>query len=305
MTLSNPSFDEKTTAGEAVSALHKFISRKSIVLVGATVGSFGGEFLRYIAPYPKSIYVLSRNKARIQEAINAALKPLEDDANNTIIHPIEPIDLLMLNQGIPLPPEPSYGPDGFEVVFTGYHLASFLLTSLLLPRLRQAGPGARVVSISSVAHYFADFRWDDANYRVRPEEWDPQKAYGQSKIANALFAKSLAKKLATEKITAITLHPGFVRTLGVDRVPDGIWIKVGLKNTEGEWTELHDKYFRSMEEGVSNLIVAAFDPVVQDHSGEWIEDCQIHNERVAPFVNEENGERLWTMTEEMIGHKFF
>lgn len=65
----------------------------------------------------------------------------------------------------------SYAVDGFEVQFTGNHLGTFLLTSLLLPRLKQAGPGARVVPVSSDAHALKPFRWDDPNYRLRPDEY--------------------------------------------------------------------------------------------------------------------------------------
>lgn len=65
----------------------------------------------------------------------------------------------------------SYAVDGFESQFTGNHLGTFLLTSLLFPRLKQAGAGARVIPVSSDAHAFVPFRWDDPNYRLRPEEY--------------------------------------------------------------------------------------------------------------------------------------
>lgn len=60
---------------------------------------------------------------------------------------------------------------GFESQLAGNHLGTFLLTSLLLPRLRQSGPGARVVTVSSEAHSFRPFRWDDPHYQLRPEEY--------------------------------------------------------------------------------------------------------------------------------------
>ncbi|KAF8304961.1 NAD(P)-binding protein [Clavulina sp. PMI_390] len=326
MALSNPSFNEKTVAAEAVSALKGSIAGKNILIVGASFDTLGGEFLSYIAPYPKSVTLLGRSKTKMQEAVDHAFRPLGPNAHRPTIRLVEvdmisfesvrkaaaevnadqqPIDLLMLSQGIRRRPEPTYGPDGFELVFTGNHLASFLLTSLLLPRLRQAGPGARAVTISSAAHAIAQFRWDDPNYKLRPEEWDGQNAYGQSKIANALFIKSLAKKLAAEKITAIALHPGLIDTASVKLIPDSVFIQLGVKTPDGEYTPMHKKYSRTMEQGIATLLVAAFDPVLRDHSGEWIEDCQIHNDRVAPFVNDENAEKLWFMTEEMTGHKFF
>lgn len=61
--------------------------------------------------------------------------------------------------------------EGFEAQLAGNHIGTFLFTSLILPRLQQAGPGARIIPVSSMAHGFAPFRWDDPNYHLRPEEY--------------------------------------------------------------------------------------------------------------------------------------
>lgn len=61
--------------------------------------------------------------------------------------------------------------EGFEAQIGGNHFGTHLLVSLLLPRFRQAGPGARIVAVSSLAHGTHKFRWDDPNYRLRPEEY--------------------------------------------------------------------------------------------------------------------------------------
>lgn len=61
--------------------------------------------------------------------------------------------------------------EGLESQIGGNHFGTFLLVSLLLPRLRQAGPGARIVPISSIAHGWAPFRWDDPNYKLRSEDY--------------------------------------------------------------------------------------------------------------------------------------
>lgn len=61
--------------------------------------------------------------------------------------------------------------EGLEAQIGGNHFGTHLLVSLLLPRLRQAGPGARVVVVSSLAHAFHPFRWDDPTYELRPEEY--------------------------------------------------------------------------------------------------------------------------------------
>lgn len=72
---------------------------------------------------------------------------------------------------VPQHPTLQRSAEGFEDQLAGNHLGTFLLYSLLLPRLRQAGPGARVVTVSSMAHAFSPFRWDDPNFELRPEEY--------------------------------------------------------------------------------------------------------------------------------------
>lgn len=61
--------------------------------------------------------------------------------------------------------------EGYEAQLAGNHFGTFLLYHLLLPRLHQAGPGARLVTVSSAAHAFGPFRWDDYNYELRPQEY--------------------------------------------------------------------------------------------------------------------------------------
>lgn len=66
--------------------------------------------------------------------------------------------------------------DGFEAQFGGNHLGHFLLTMLLLPRLREAAEGSsppRVVSLTSAAHWWSDVRYDDPDFQLRPDEYDP------------------------------------------------------------------------------------------------------------------------------------
>lgn len=72
--------------------------------------------------------------------------------------------------------------EGFEAQLAGNHLGTFLLVSLLLPRLRQSGPGARIVTVSSMSHAFAPFRWDDPHYKLRPEEYGALKLHANDAV---------------------------------------------------------------------------------------------------------------------------
>ncbi len=100
--------------------------------------------------------------------------------------------------------------DGFEMQFGTNHLGHFALTGLLLERLL-ATPGARVVSVSSNAHKFGAMRWDDPQRERRYGKWS---AYGQSKLANLLFAYELQRRLtaANAGLISVACHPGYAAT---------------------------------------------------------------------------------------------
>ena len=118
----------------------------------------------------------------------------------------EPIDLLINNAGVSLPPLTRTA-DGFELQLGTNHLGHFALTNLLLPQIRQ-----RVVTVASLAHLvgsidFADLNWNQKPYRANP-------AYAQSKLANLLFTAELQRRLTTvgSPVTAMAAHPGISAT---------------------------------------------------------------------------------------------
>jgi len=104
--------------------------------------------------------------------------------------------------------------EGFETQFGTNHLGHFLLTEELLPCIRAAAP-ARIVNVSSCYHDMAQGRpgridFEDPNFARRP--YDGWAAYAQSKLANLLHARHLARRLEGSGISAVSVHPGWVRT---------------------------------------------------------------------------------------------
>ena len=119
----------------------------------------------------------------------------------------ERIDVLVNNAGL-IGPRPARSGDGYELTVAVNHLAPFLLTSLLLERLRASAP-ARIVTVASQAHRGA--RIDPATM-TRPPAWTPLSAYGRSKLANILFTRALARRLDPAVVAAACLHPGMIAT---------------------------------------------------------------------------------------------
>ncbi len=107
--------------------------------------------------------------------------------------------------------------DGLELTFAVNQLAPFLLTRLLLPLLTASAP-ARVVNVASHAHYGARMHWDDPQLE-RSYPGHGRAAYGQSKLANVLFTRELARRLAGTGVVTNAVHPGVGATELVRRTP--------------------------------------------------------------------------------------
>ncbi|MFV2084059.1 oxidoreductase [Micromonospora sp. LOL_021] len=120
------------------------------------------------------------------------------------------LDLLINNAGVMAPPL-GRTRQGFELQFGTNHLGHFALTGELLPLL-DAAPAARVVTVSSLAHWTGSVDIDDLNWRQR--RYRPWAAYGQSKLANLLFTLELQRRLteAGSTVRAVAAHPGLTST---------------------------------------------------------------------------------------------
>ena len=120
------------------------------------------------------------------------------------------LDLLINNAGVMWPPA-SKTVDGFELQFGTNHLGHFALTARLLDRLRTTS-GSRVVTVSSVSHRFGTIDFDDLHWESR--KYHPNRAYGQSKLANLLFAYELQRRLdrAGIETMSVAAHPGYTGT---------------------------------------------------------------------------------------------
>ena len=120
------------------------------------------------------------------------------------------LDLLINNAGVMVPPLGRTA-QGFELQFGTNHLGHFALTGRLLPLLERT-PGARIVVVSSTAQGLGKIDFDDLNWEKRPyNDW---RAYGQSKLANMMFALELARRLSASgsHVLATAAHPGWTAT---------------------------------------------------------------------------------------------
>jgi NAD(P)-dependent dehydrogenase (short-subunit alcohol dehydrogenase family) len=117
------------------------------------------------------------------------------------------LDLLVNNAGL-FAPKFERSAESYELTFAVNHLAPFLLTNLLLDRLRGSAP-ARIVTVASRAHRGNRI---DLDTIAGPRDWSMIKAYGRSKLCNILFTRELARQLDGSGVVATSLHPGVVAT---------------------------------------------------------------------------------------------
>jgi retinol dehydrogenase 12 len=178
--------------------------------------------------------------------------------------------------------------DGFETTFAVNHLAPFLLTRLLLPKLRASAP-ARIVTVASAAHRGQRIDFDDL---MSTHDYRMLRTYGRSKLANILFTRTLAKRLPGSNVTANALHPGMVAThLGHDNwlartVGRAFMAVAGVSTTQGAATSVY----------------LATSADVEGLSGGYYAKCRPAPLAAAPdALDDATAERLWSVSEELVG----
>ena len=142
-----------------------------------------------------------------------------------------PLDLLVNNAGVMTPPRHRTTADGFELQFGTNHLGHFALTGLLMPNLL-AAPAPRVTTVSSIAHHSGDGRVAEGN---PAQGYNPQTAYGRSKLANLLFATELQRRATASgsRLTSTAAHPG-VSATNLVASRDGMGA-IPVVGTIGQW----------------------------------------------------------------------
>jgi NAD(P)-dependent dehydrogenase (short-subunit alcohol dehydrogenase family) len=175
--------------------------------------------------------------------------------------------------------------DGIETVFAVNHLAYFLLTLLLLDRLKASGP-ARVVNVASEAHRFArTIDFDDLGHERR---YRGMRVYGHSKLANILFTYELARRLAGTDVTANCVHPGAVGT------------RLGQNNgrVATVLTKMLRPFFRTPEQGAATSVHVASSRTLDGVTGRYFKSCREARSSAASH-DVEVARRLWEVSERM------
>jgi len=281
--------------------MNENLENKVCLITGATNG-IGEEAAKELNKMGAEIVFVARNegkgeqlKAELKEATgkeptmilaNLSSQAEVKSAAEKFLSMEKPLNILLNNAGI-MNRERSITEDGLEEVFSVNHLAYFTFTLMLIDKLKNT-EGSRVVNVASGAHQFVK----EMNFEDLQSEkvFKPMQVYGQSKLANILFTKSLANKLADHGVTVNCLHPGFVST-GIGSNNKGIWnILMSLARP----------FARKTDKGAETSVYLCSSPEVKDISGEYFVDCKI--EKVSDAAkSSDQADKLWKISSELTG----
>ncbi len=295
-------FDEDSTAEEVTAGVN--LDGKLAVVTGCTSG-IGFETMRVLALRGAHVLGTSRSLARADAACQRVIgvtSPLQLDladldsvvtCADKIRSAYAPPDILVCNAGyLGGSGEPQLV-NGVEKHFAINHLGHFVLANRLMGRLYMADQG-RIVVVSSRAAYLrapeVGIEFDNLD---ASRDYDDRRAYGHSKLANALFALQLGKLLRGTRITANALHPGVINT-EIDRNLNGF-----MQTAFAIYAAVGGT--KSVEEGAATSCYVATAPQLGSTSGQYFEDCNAVTVADGHMHNELMAERLWQVSDELVG----
>ncbi|KAJ7652698.1 hypothetical protein DFH06DRAFT_1134154 [Mycena polygramma] len=336
---SAPTFSFSTTAEVAAAAFATEIRGKNVLITGTSLNGIGYETALAIAKYANLLIITGYNADRLkltEDAIKkevptieihrlvldlSSLASVRKAAEVVNVVPL-PLHVLIHNAAAPIGPF-KVTADGLESQFGTDHVGPFLLTKLLAPKLLSAATTSytpRAVFVASAAHQFGSGVDFASLEHPDPAKYSASQAYFQAKSANILTAIELSKR-SKGAINAYSLHPGVIDTnltqkeesiaelqaIGLCIFPTpsyGADWRKGMLGPDGKPNQ-ENFHWKTIAQGAATTVVAAFDPRLNDKPGAYLDDCAYATTSIAPHTSDPaNAEKLWTVTEKIIGEKF-
>jgi NAD(P)-dependent dehydrogenase (short-subunit alcohol dehydrogenase family) len=290
-------FGAKSTAEEVTAGID--LTGRTVLITGANSG-LGFESMRVLALRGAHVIGTARTLDKASEAcakIRGRTTPLQLELTDfasvvtcaRAVQAMAPsLDVLMCNAGVMELPKLEQV-NGIEKQFATNHLGHFILTNRLLTSLAAAREGRVVVMSSGQATRNAPKAGIEFDNLSGEKHYTPQEGYGQSKLANALFARELAKRVKGTRITANAVQPGVVMT--------------NLGRYLPEWKLLLSKvigftFMKSLEAGAATQCYVATAPALAGVSGYLFRDC--NPVRAGGFTEDDAmAAKLWQVSEEM------
>ncbi|XP_053720975.1 retinol dehydrogenase 13-like isoform X1 [Synchiropus splendidus] len=283
------------------------IKGKTVVVTGANTG-IGKETARELAKRGGRIIMGCRDMEKCEAAAKeirgstlnphvyacrldlASMKSIREFADR-INEKEKRVDVLINNAGIMRCPAWKTE-DGFDMQFGVNHLGHFLLTNLLLDKLKESAP-SRVINLSSLAHIVGKLDFDDLNWEKK--KFDTKQAYCQSKLANVLFTRELARRLEGSGVSVNALHPGIVAT--------ELGRHTGLHQSQFSSSVLSPFFtmlVKSPEMGAQPSVYLAVAEEMEGVTGRYY-DVMVEKEPAPQALDQEVAHRLWEVSSRLVG----
>ncbi|XP_063041284.1 retinol-DH_like_SDR_c domain-containing protein isoform X2 [Engraulis encrasicolus] len=203
----------------------------------------------------------------------------------------ERLDILINNAGVMMCPK-SLTEDGFETQLGVNHLGHFLLTILLLDKIKSSAP-SRIVNVASIAHVGGKIHFDDLFFNKTP--YDSLVSYRQSKLANLLFTRELSRRTRAAGVSAFALHPGVIRTELGRHVQTRFPLLSALLQAPA-WLLM-----KTPRQGAQTSIYCAVTEGLEVHSGCYFSDCRL-KEPAPEGKDDIAAMKLWDVSSKLVGY---
>lgn len=316
-------FGTQSTTDEVLAGVN--LTGKRVLVTGVSAG-LGVETARALAAHGAWVVGAARDLAKAESATGevraqatgsggfelvqldlASLASVRACAD-ALVATGKPFDIVIGNAGVMAVPQGKTA-DGFETQFGTNHLGHFVLINRIASLL---GPGARVVSLSSAGHRFADVDLEDPNFEHTA--YAEFTAYGRSKTANALFAVEFDRLHKARGVRAAAVHPGAIQTeLGRYMTPETTQQAIDLINKAQQLAGAEAFEWKTIPQGAATSVWAGAVAPADLVGGRYCEDCHVAeinrdpNVRggIQPYaIDPERAKALWAKSEEMVGESF-
>lgn len=273
---------------------------KTVMVTGAT-GGIGKESAIRLAAAGAELVIVGRNRTLTEKTVKQIISETGNPKVDFLVGDLSsqadvrriageflatgrPLHILMNNAGL-IFPSFQESADGIEMTWALNHLGYFLLTNLLLARIKESAP-ARIVNVSSNAHFAArEINFGNPEFRGNFKAFP---AYSQSKLANILFTRELAKKLDGTGVTVNCLHPGFVAS--------------SFGKSIGNFRKFYfliRPFQISVDRGAKTSVYLCASPEVEGITGEYFTRCKIAYSS-SLSRSDEAAKQLWQLSEKMV-----
>lgn len=280
---------------------------KTVIVTGSNTG-IGKRAAVDLAKRGARVIMACRSRERGESAMEDVKK--ESGSNNVVFMPLDlaslksvrnfadnylktekRLDILINNAGLYMEGRTE---EGFGMMFGVNHLGHFLLTNLLLPRLKESAP-SRVVNVSSVAHNFGRVDFDCLHQHKALGTGNSfrelMQCYSDSKLCNVLFTHELHKRLQGTSVTCYSLHPGAINSefaRNINRV--AVLLLAPITSF----------FFKTPEQGCQTSLHCALQEGLEPLSGRYFSNCTARNV-CAKARDDATAKKLWELSERMSG----